>query len=267
MIDYSEYIISLNVQFVSLINSDEKFKSFKDHFILCDEQFINKNVKKITPNNIYGVINFGTASIEYGQTQLAISIDFLGQLNDISLLQELLNLYVETYNLKYLYNSNILQTYVTPVLNSNFNQIDAGFRGIFTIAGALLITQNLIDISKLEYKNSNGEYEEIEYLKITSQITNSALPEAFSGTSGRTISTLQFQTQTLSIALYPLNSAFLTSLMKSQIEKDGDFTEKYTIKLTYNNGIESEFDYVLTSIYHEKAKAGIPSLSLVFTRG
>lgn len=266
MIDYKKYIESLNIQFISLINNDEQFKSLKNHFILCDEQFINKNAKNISPKDVFGIISFGTSTFEYGQTQLTIGIEFIGQLNDIQTLQTLLNTFVEKYNLTYLYDTSVLQTFSTPVLNSNFNQIDAGLRGIFTLSGVLLILTNLVDIDKLEYKISDGEYEDIPYLKIVSNITNNPLPEAFSGTYGRTTSTLQFQTQTLSLILTPLNTTFLSTILKDQIEAQGDFTKKYTLKLTYNNDIVSEFEYVLTNIHHERSKASVPSLSLTFTR-
>lgn len=266
MLEYKKYIEDLNIEFTALINSSDSFNTLKNNFVLCDEQFINKNAKKITPNNVFGVINFGSTTLDYGQTEVPFSISFIGQANVLDTLQLFLNTFVEQYNLKLLPQSKVLQSYATPIIDSNFSILDAGLRNIFTLEGVLVIIPDIIDITSVEYKVDDNTYEELPFLKVVSNIQNQTLPEAFSGTSGRTISTLQFQTQTLTITMYPLVCKFLSKLMKSQIEKDGDFTEKYTIKLTYNNGIESEFDYVLTSIYHEKAKAGIPSLSLVFTR-
>lgn len=266
MLDYQKYIQDLNIELNALINSSDEFISLRNHFIICDEQYINKNARRIQADDVFGVINFGSTTLDYGQTEVAFSISFIGQANSLETLQLFLNTFVEKYNLQLLPTSKVLQSYATPVIDSNFNVIDAGLRNIFNLEGVLVILQDIIDIQKIEYKVNDSEYEELPYLKIIQNIQNQALPEAFSGTYGRTTSTLQFQTQALTINMYPINCDFLSTILKDQIEAQGDFTKKYTLKLTYNNDIVSEFEYSLTSIYHEKSKAGIPSLSLVFTR-
>lgn len=121
---------------------DEDYYYYKDYnVILAKEQEFIK-LKQAKPNAIYIVIKFGSASINFSQTVLPITLTAMSEQNKLDVCQKLLSDFVNKYNLETNEDSTIRQIYELPVVTSNFNKVFDGFRSILFVNGFFVISKN-----------------------------------------------------------------------------------------------------------------------------
>lgn len=140
IIDNNEVI---NIIKNSLLETmDENYYYYKDYnVILAKEQEFIK-LKQAKPNAIYIVIKFGSASINFSQTVLPITLTAMSEQNKLDVCQKLLSDFVNKYNLETNEDSTIRQIYELPVVTSNFNKVFEGFRSILFVNGYFVISKN-----------------------------------------------------------------------------------------------------------------------------
>lgn len=123
---------------------EENYNLYKDYnVIIAVEQEFDKHAKNgLKDKNIYIVLKFGAASINYGQTVLPVSFTVLSEQNKCDISFKLLTDFVNKYNLEINQDKTIRQVYESPSVSSNFNAVYEGYRSILTISAFFVISKN-----------------------------------------------------------------------------------------------------------------------------
>ena len=142
---------------------DEEYNYYKDYkVVLAKEQEFIK-LKQAEPKAIYIVIKFGSASINFSQTVIPITLTAMSEQNKLDVCQKLLTDFVNKYNLVSNEDSTIRQIYELPVVTSNFNKVFEGFRSVLFVNGYFVISKNamfykLQSLKKDVYCEYNSQY-------------------------------------------------------------------------------------------------------------
>lgn len=258
-INYTEVVNKINNQFQVLLKN-EKYNQLS--IAVGNEELFSKIEKEY---NVYIVVKFTTSSFNFGQLSQNISLNVLGINNEIDLTQELLNDFVNTYNLHT--EGGETQLYTTPSVALNFGTVLNGYKSLFTINGTLLIGKStLLRLNTLKYWYDETHYEEIEVVSYNDITQNSLNPQVYANNKGRTKSYGTFQTFAFNIATYPDTS-------KQLIQKI------YQMKYDFDNAHQNDsfsFSFVFeteTAVLEFKCSAAnfdqkigeIPVISLSFT--
>lgn len=140
LIEHNEVINIIRNSLLEIMDNDYYY--YKDYnVILAKEQEFIK-LKQAKPNSIYIVIKFGSASINFSQTVLPITLTAMSEQNKLDVCQKLLSDFVNKYNLETNEDSTIRQIYELPVVTSNFNKVFEGFRSILFVNGYFVISKN-----------------------------------------------------------------------------------------------------------------------------
>ena len=104
-----------------------------------------RNIETLKPkkNRIIVVISYFESAITAGQTLMPVQLSILSEYNNIDKTQALLYAYAESYNTKENADYTIKQFYLTPELVGAFNEYYDGYRGLYTMSGTLLISENM----------------------------------------------------------------------------------------------------------------------------
>lgn len=258
---YSEII---KEELFSVIKCNENYSKY--NFYVADERSFVKE-KELDYNSIYFVFKIESSTYNFAESNIEFSIRALSEANRIEVVRSVLNEFVLRFNLTTLQVKNcvITQLYSSPALDEAFNNTDSSFRATFNIAGSFIIASDTIDISKIEYKDSeSGEYINILFLKAIIDFSNNVLSEPQGDTYSRTTTLPLTQTITLSFNTYLLNNAFITRLLQTNFNLKSDLSTLYTFKITFNNGFSFECDLLNTSFKIDKDVAKPSNVSLSF---
>lgn len=153
-----EYAINLIEEQLGEVMSTNLDYYNQYHFEISNEQFFVDDDDR-EPNNIYIVIQFLPADIDYGQTVLPFTIRAVSEENGVAAAQKLLLEYAQIYNLTEkkdeINNKVVFQSYTTPNVSSNFETIYDGFRSILTMSGTILLSSN---INRIKLRYYEGDY-------------------------------------------------------------------------------------------------------------
>ena len=138
-IDYNDILNQIKTELYSIIN-DDSFYANHDFLITLEQQFIK--TRQMQPNRIYIVVKINSASVNYGQTILPISIQVVSEQNMLFTAQKLLFDFVERYNLSRSTDQTTQQIWQSPVVSTNFEQMFEGFRSVLYVSGTLIISKN-----------------------------------------------------------------------------------------------------------------------------
>lgn len=123
---------------------DEDYYYYKDYkVVLAKEQEFIK-LKQAEPKTIYIVIKFGSASINFSQTVLPVTLTAMSEQNKLDMCHKLLSDFVNKYNLSTNEDSTIRQVYELPVVTSNFNKVFEGFRSVLFVNGYFVISKDAL---------------------------------------------------------------------------------------------------------------------------
>ena len=118
MIDEAYIMELIGVELKTIMQSDsETFGKY--NFTLTNEiQFVKDKKKqqelKNNPNQVFIVIKFYPATLNYGQTLLPIQLDVISEKNKLDTCRRLLTLFAETYNLEFNTEKTIKQYFQSP---------------------------------------------------------------------------------------------------------------------------------------------------------
>ena len=200
---------NLNIDYGSILNlireemeltrrSDERFSEFK--LVVEDERLLAKS-KDRSPDTMYIQVKFGAASTNFGQAVLPLSMEVIGINQDVQLTQELLSIFVNTYNR--LSVGDIMQFFLTPVVSQNNIPIYEGYRSLFIVSATFVISNKFITINELKYKTGDDEYETVEVIGYNDSVEAALNPQPYPDGKGRTKSYGSYQTFAFSITTYP----------------------------------------------------------------
>lgn len=221
MEQFDTLIQVLTSQFVEIMQNNIEYYS-KYNFILSNEQqFEYKNENdELDENDIYIVVSFQPATLSYGLSIIPFTFEVVGTANKIEPTQRLLFEYAQQYNLKnkvYLKDGVITQTYSTPTIVNNFNDIYDGMRSMFMMGGTFLIGENTSNLETLTI-NVNGEEIKIEPLSVSTNFTVQLDTQATYNSNNITRSISKIGTKTLTFTVYEKNNAFFDLLKAIEYE-------------------------------------------------
>ena len=154
----------IKYQFEELMFNDSDFYK-ESRIILANEQDFVKNVEK-KRGNIYIVLKFMPATINFGQNTLPVTFNAISEKNGLEICQKLLCDYAQVYNLHSTdvqslddtsITYNVQQVYTTPSVMSNFNDVNDGFRTLFYMTSTFLISKNSNPFSLYYFENEDDE--------------------------------------------------------------------------------------------------------------
>lgn len=237
--------------YVVKIEAEEKF----------DIDSLEENSK-----TIYVIVNFLEATLPYGQIILPVNFNILSERNSINITQKLFFDYAQNYNLKLDNSKSIRQYYTTPTLSSTFNEEGNGFRSVFSLSASFLITENILDIDKIEYQNDDGTFEELKIIAFLPTYQAQVDSQAFSENESKCISVGMIGSIVFSVSLYPINNELFTKV-QNILWKNGSVNTDFKFKITFKNGYESDILNCKLVDYSPTYQLGeIPVASITFCR-
>lgn len=138
-IDYDKIMETISIQFKDILYNDMYYNEFKIH--VAKEQDFNRIVDR-DPKTIYIVVKFQSASLNYRQYLLPITIYALSEQNKLDACQRLLLDYCMKYNLAMNDDQTIKQFYSSPQVISNFEEIYYGYRSMLYMQGTFLVSKD-----------------------------------------------------------------------------------------------------------------------------
>ena len=140
MINYDEIIETIRNQFKEILYSDNYYNGYS--VTVAKEQDFVKIRDNKDPKHIYVIVKFQSASLNYHQYLLPLTITALSEQNKLDVCQRLMLEYAETYNLSMSNDETIKQFYDAPQVLSNFEEIYYGYRSMLHMTGTFLVSQD-----------------------------------------------------------------------------------------------------------------------------
>lgn len=258
----------LTRQFALTMGSDEEFYEGYEIILSREQQFVKDKERK--KGAIYIVVKFLPATLNFGQTVVPITITAVSEHNKLEVAQKLLLEFAQTYNLKTSDDGEIKQTYTSPSVLSNFNDIGYGFRSLMYMSGTFLISENSNPITKLRWSNG-GEYEDIEILSYQDSFDIQLDSQAFSDSDNITRSVGKIGTFTMSFTTYMTETAFLNDInavvMSDLKRMPKGVNSTFTFYIERRNGSKmAGVDFKLVNATNQQNIGELPVISLTFTK-
>lgn len=138
----------LRQQLYELKNQHSELDAYT--FIVDSEQSFIK-YKDLEPNTIYVLTKLLQNEIQIGINSQPIQIFILSEQNSLDVVKSFFSELANEYNWKIIYNTDtwIKQQYNEPVVLSNFNTIDYGYRSVLYMTCNLFIMEDIVDLKDL----------------------------------------------------------------------------------------------------------------------
>ena len=117
---------------------------------VANEQAFAK-IKSFKPNTIYVIIKMLSSTLTYNIDTQPVQILAITEQNQIDITKDLLTRFTEIYNWDAgLFGATyVKQQYSAPVVLSNFNEVEAGYRSVIYVTGTLYLMDDVVDIDTL----------------------------------------------------------------------------------------------------------------------
>lgn len=258
MIDENKIIQLIGVQLQKIIDKDDKYKTYD--FTLTNElQFVKdkKNGEKLknNPKQIFVVVKFLPATLNFGQTLMPIIVNAIAEKNKLDICYNLLIEYAEAYNLEFNVDETIKQYYSTPSVLSNFNEIGDGYRSLINMTGTFQISENS-NFFEITY-NSETVPSISQSISYDVQLESNV----FYGKNDRTTSRGRVGTFVLNVTMYLTKDGLPNDAFKAT--KDCDVSFDFIIK--FKNGVVFTETCKLANFAFEQNIGEIPVCTLTFT--
>lgn len=269
----------LQKQFQFIIGEDPDYY-VNYNIILENEQSYVSEKGRREPGNIYMVVKFLPAVIDYGQNTIPFTISVVSEHNKIDACQRLLLEYCQFWNLKkgeqYLDDNSLIaynQTYDGPSVMSNFNDVYHGYRSIFMMSGSFLLSYNINSFDVYYYTNENAEGEKLEVIGNLNNVDFSLDTQPFTNHKNFTESMTKFATDSLNLTIFITNCDICNKALKlkhrilSLQENDFILGIKYRNQIELNGGDDAPFisHYKLQNVAISNNMGEMPTISLSFT--
>lgn len=134
-------------QLTLVIRGNEDYKDLKLH--IADEQQFAK-LRDRDPNAIYVVVKFLSGSLLYDISIVPTIINVVAGTNKLLICKSLLLEYTKQYNLMLDSTGKIRQTYTSPQVVSNFNEVYDGLCSLLSIAGTFQVGDHTQDFKIID---------------------------------------------------------------------------------------------------------------------
>lgn len=222
--------------------------------------------KDLNPNTIYVLTKYLQSDRSIGVETQPMQIFVLSEQNSLDASRLLFSEYAKAYNFKPIFQGNewVKQQYSDPVVLSNFNTVDYGYRSILYVSVTLYIMENVIDVSSVIVDSES--YTPLAFNISYSMSTNTQqLPTEEIASSRKTVSTFAI-TMTVPLVESPLVKEAL-QIMNEEESGDTIFDISFTCKVGdtgYSKTITK--DMRLISAQLTTAPNQVPGLQLGFMK-
>lgn len=236
MADLIQSILKLLTnQFTEVMSNDPNlFDKYK--IVLSNEQqFVKERHQE--HNYIFLVVKFLEGTKDNGQLQQPILINAIGENNAVDVCQRLLHEYSQTYSVSYpavdMDEFVIKQSYSTPMVMQNFNNVNDGYRSLFYMSGTFFVSSNVNLIKKISWLNDENIEEDIPFINASLHYAAQIDPRSQYGSNDFNKSTALIRTLSLNVSIYNTTSNFnkkVLSVMFGGSSVDTTFTFTITYK-------------------------------------
>ena len=250
MIDEQNILNLIGTQFNEIINTNQDFYNGYSFTITNELQFVKdkKNAEKIknNPKQIFIVVKFLQATINYGQVLMPILINAIAEKNKLDVCYRLLIEFAEKYNLVFNTDKTIKQYYSSPVVLSNFNEIGDGFRSLLTMSGTFQISENSNDFD-VYYKENI-----VQAISANGSFDTQLESQAIYGVNDITTSFAKIGTFVINITAYLDDTDLVNECLNIVVNKSSVNKEFY-FDIVFKNGLSlKKARFVLANFTFEK---------------
>ncbi len=215
------------------------------NFEVDSEQAFLKQ-KDLEPNTIYVLTRNLQNDNSIGVDTQPVQILVLSEQNSLDIAKALFSEFAKRYNFEAIsetyteddetHNIWVKQQYSDPVVLSNFNTVDFGYRSVLYISATLYIMYDVVDISNLEI---NSESLKALNFNISYSMTPNTqqLPSEFIASSKKTTSTFA-----VSMSVPMIKGDFVTDVLRI-IQEDEDHIDSEDQEYNGNNNFWISFDF------------------------
>ena len=239
-----------------LYTLQEKLGLSEYDFVVDSEQAFVKydNLKE---NTIYVLTRKLQNDIQFGVDAQPVQILILSENNSLDVAKTFFGEFARTYNWQVYSNEDIWvkQQYTDPVVLSNFNTINFGYRTVLYISVQLYIMENVVDLKNLQI-------DDVKYTVLTRNLSYSMNPDTQSlnkSTEFISKSTKSVSTLSISIALPVVSNALTTKILNILNETDGPSADS---GLLFGGNEDFTFDFYLGDIHFENKKMKLISCDM-----
>lgn len=284
-IDLTLKMIEDEINHILTVYDPDFYKAYKNSVIICDEQIFAKK-KELVPNAIYIVTKFGTASFDFGQALIPITLNAVSEQNKLDVCQKLLFDLATEYTQKAPIASSEFpstdyakQLWNTPNVINNFNEVSIGFRSLFYMTGTLIIGHDSSPIEELIYnyiEDGTPKTFPIHKYMITFSDSFDVYPDtqAFYTTGGIGKTAAKTASYAFSITLFKVGGDGFEFFNLCKAIKRGDSTKapkgistKFSISMKDKDDTEAwTAEYTLINYTMQQNKGDLPTVALTFAR-
>lgn len=272
MIKEEKILELIGGQLQSIINANNEVFEGYTFTITNEMQFVknkkNKEALKNNPKQIFIVVKFLPATLNYGQVLMPIIVNAIGEKNKLDVCYNLLIQYAETYNLQFNDDETIRQYYSSPVVLSNFNEIGDGFRSLINLSGTFQISENANQVT-VYYADDEENSKEVQAISASVSYDVQLDSNSFYGVTDRTKSRGRAGTFVLNLTMYltdeDLCNKALKVMLGSEDYPDGSDTSFY-FDLLFKNGLRlNRQEFKLANFTFEQRIGELPVCTATFT--
>lgn len=235
---------------------------------VVDEQAFAKLSGEDISGRMIAVVRVGSATANYGQVALPVSITLMGLKNEIAFSKSIATEYALRFNLKTpTPEANYLQFYNTPSVVQNFNQAGDGYSSLLSMSGYFLFGGTTNYITSITYSPGEGEEDEtIPFVSAQLNLTIANNTQPIPSANGLAQSIAQYGILSFSFSAYLNGGALVSSLfdlIASPSEAKVDAEYEFTITLL--DGTEITKGFRLVSFAPSQALGSLPVYACGFT--
>lgn len=156
---------------------------------------------------------------------------------------------------------NYYMLFMSPSIVQTFDEISNNFYSVLTIMGTIVETNDSNDISKIEIKNTLGEYEELEL--VSGSVSYVSTPKTEQEANGYMMKTnIQGSVLSVNIVTYIDDNDFFTRLRL--MRQGGNNNQTFETRITWVNGDIENYNFKLTRQAFLKNRGELSSLTIDF---
>lgn len=224
-----EQLYALNSEYKIIVDDEQAFIKYKD----------------LEPNTIYVLTRKLQNEIQIGIDSQPVQIYILSEQNSLDDAMNIFSLYAKTYNWKTLIVENdwLKQQYSEPVVMSNFNTIDYGYRSVLYMSSMLYIMHDVVDLKELTI---DGE----SVTAITWDLSYNMSPNTQQLKEYIAKSVKSTSSLAITITIPSTVSALTEKVIKIMNETDSTSTDE-SDSLSYGGNENFYFDFYLNDYHFE----------------
>lgn len=233
---------------------------------VCDEQAFLSVTPEEARERIVAVCRLGSATSNYGQTALPVTVSFMGLQNEIRTTKRIVAEYALRFNLKTpTAKANYLQFYNTPSVVQNFGQSADGYASILSMGGYFLFAGETDYITSITYEGEEGD-EEIRFVSAQFSLTMQNNTQPVPDGNGLTRSVTQYGVLSFSFSAYLSRGGLADRLFDFIADPtEGKANGSYAFRIGLLGGRELSLAMKLATFSPSQSIGSLPVYAAAFT--